>query len=95
VICDYIEANKAEHGVEPVCTALSSAGVKIAPSSYYAARNRPPSVRAVRDEAVKAEICRVQRRTTGSTASARSTPNYVAKVWPPKVARSRGAPPRG
>ena len=43
----------------PICQALTSADVKIAPSTYYAARTRPPSARAVRDEALKAEISRV------------------------------------
>jgi putative transposase len=32
-------------GVEPICTALL-----VAPSTYYAARRRPPSARAVRDQ---------------------------------------------
>ena len=41
-------------GVEPICRAL-----QVAPSTYYAARSRPPSARAVRDEALKAEILRV------------------------------------
>ena len=36
-------------GVEPICEALSSADVQIAPSTYYAAKTRPPSARAVRD----------------------------------------------
>jgi putative transposase len=40
---------------------LSDADVKIAPSTFYAARVRPPSARAVRDEAVKTEIARVHR----------------------------------
>ena len=35
---------------------LSSADVTIAPSTYYAARTRPPSARAVRDEEVTAEL---------------------------------------
>jgi putative transposase len=35
--------------------------VKIAPSTFYAARTRPPSARAVRDEAVKTEIARVHK----------------------------------
>ena len=65
MICDYIEAHKAEHGVEPICTALSSAGVKIAPSTYYAARSRPTSARAVRDEVVKTEIARVHKDNYG------------------------------
>jgi putative transposase len=33
----------------------------IAPSTYYAARSRPPSARALRDEQLKAEISRVWR----------------------------------
>lgn len=61
MICDYIEADKAEHGVEPICTTLSGAGVKIAPSTYYAARTRAPSTRAVRDEVIKIEIARVHK----------------------------------
>jgi transposase InsO family protein len=36
-------------GVEPICEVLASAGVQIAPSSYYAAKTRPPSAREVRD----------------------------------------------
>ena len=36
-------------GVEPICRTLRSAGVQIAPSTYYAAKSRPPSTRAMRD----------------------------------------------
>jgi putative transposase len=38
---------------------LSQHGAPIAPSTYYAAKARPPSARAVRDEYLKAEITRV------------------------------------
>jgi hypothetical protein len=38
-----------EVGVEPICAVLKKAGVQIAPSSYYAAKTRPPSARPVRD----------------------------------------------
>ena len=38
---------------------LTDFGVQIAPSTYYAARARPPSPRAVRDEELKKEIVRV------------------------------------
>ena len=55
----FIDEVKARFGVEPVCRVLTEHGVKIAPSTYYAARTRPPSARAVRDEAVLAEIRRV------------------------------------
>ena len=37
----------------------------IAPSTYYAARTRPPSARAVRDAALKAEIVRVHTENYG------------------------------
>ena len=62
---DYIEEHKDAFGVEPICTVLSSADVTIAPSTYYAARTRPPSARAVRDEEVTAEISKVHEENYG------------------------------
>jgi putative transposase len=50
----FIDAHRDQFGVEPICKVL-----KIAPSSYYAARARPPSARAVRDGQLKVEIRRV------------------------------------
>jgi len=41
-------------GIEPICSVLA-----IAPSTYYAARTRPPSARAVRDAELKPQILRV------------------------------------
>jgi putative transposase len=46
-------------GVEPICRVLSEHGIKIAPSTYYAAKARPASARAVRDIWLKAEITAV------------------------------------
>jgi putative transposase len=40
----YIDTYRDRFGVEPICRAL-----QVAPSTYYAARRRPPSARAVRD----------------------------------------------
>jgi hypothetical protein len=40
----YIDTHKDTFGVEPICTTL-----QFAPSTYYAAKSRPPSPRAVRD----------------------------------------------
>ncbi|WP_235946349.1 IS3 family transposase [Metallococcus carri] len=51
-VIDFIDAHRDEHGVEPICTTLSEADCKIAPSTYYAAKSRPPSARAVSDAAV-------------------------------------------
>jgi putative transposase len=56
---DYIDRYRAEFGVEPICRVLSEAGARIAPSTYYAAKTRPPSARAVRDEQLKVQIRRV------------------------------------
>jgi len=61
LICQYIDSRKKEFGVEPICKVLSGAGVKIAPSSYYARRSRPPSARSLRDETLKAEISKVHK----------------------------------
>ena len=40
----FIDDNKGELGVEPICTEL-----QVAPSTYYAAKKREPSARARRD----------------------------------------------
>jgi len=40
----YIDGHRDEFGVEPICAAL-----RMAPSTYYAAKRRQPSPRAVRD----------------------------------------------
>lgn len=55
----FIAENKDRFGVEPICRVLTEHGVPIAPSTFYAARVRPPSARTVRDEAVLGEIRRV------------------------------------
>jgi putative transposase len=54
VIVDYIDAHREEFGVEPICRVLTSHGVKIAPSTYYAAKTRAlnPSARVRRDAAM-------------------------------------------
>lgn len=45
----FVDQHRDRFGVEPICRALKGAGVKIAPSTYYSAKTRPPSVRALRD----------------------------------------------
>jgi putative transposase len=56
----YIDAHKERFGVEPICEQLP-----IAPSTYYAAKSRPPSARTTRDEALKPEIRRLHRDNFG------------------------------
>ena len=62
---NYIDEQKKAFGVEPICTVLASADVPIAPSTYYAARSRVPSARAVRDTQIRTEISRVHRENYG------------------------------
>jgi len=47
----FIEHHRDRFGVEPICRVTESA-----PSTYYAARHREPSRRALRDEHLKDEI---------------------------------------
>jgi putative transposase len=46
-------------GVGPICRVLSQHGWKIATSTYYAAKARPRSARAVRDAQLKQDIRRI------------------------------------
>jgi putative transposase len=50
----YIDEHRDTFGVEPICQVLA-----VAPSTYYAAKARPPSPRALRDEELKVDIVRV------------------------------------
>lgn len=49
MLVDYIDQYRDRFGIEPICAVLKDAGVQIAPSTFYAAKTRPPSARAVRD----------------------------------------------
>lgn len=52
----FVSEHRGRFGVEPICRVLDAAV-----STYYAARRRPPSRRALRDEELAAEIRRVFR----------------------------------
>lgn len=65
MIVAFIDAHNHDFGVEPICAVLTEAGVKIAPSTYYAARSRAPSARAVRDVQVTEKIKEVHTRNYG------------------------------
>jgi len=65
VLVDYIDAHRERFGVEPICEVLSKAGAKIAPSSYYAAKTRPPSVRVIADQQRLEVIRRVHEENYG------------------------------
>lgn len=61
----FIDAHRDEFGVEPICRAWEDTPAQIAPSSYYAARSRPLSVRAVRDTVLCKQIAHVHADNYG------------------------------
>jgi len=77
----FIEEHRMEDGVEPICEVLP-----IAPATYYAhrARAREPSrrpEREQRDEALRAQIRRVWKRTSKSTGRRKSGGSSDEKAW--------------
>ena len=64
----FIDERRKEFGVEPICALLP-----IAPSTYYAAKSRPPSARARRDEWLLTEIRRAWKASRGRSGA--------RKVW--------------
>jgi len=64
-VIDYIDTHREAFGVEPICEVLTSADVKIAPRTYYAAKTRPPSKRALSDAELRTQITRVHRENFG------------------------------
>lgn len=73
MVIAYLDAHRGQFGVGPACRVLSAQGVPIAPSTYYAAKRRPPSARSRRDAVLLAEIKRVYKES-GEVYGAR-------KVW--------------
>jgi putative transposase len=64
----FIEEHRGRFGVEPICRVMG-----FNPSTYYAARDRAPSARALRDDVLKDEIARVHKENYGVYG--------VRKVW--------------
>jgi putative transposase len=73
----FIDTHRDRFGVEPICRMLQAA-----PSTYYAARRRPPSARRVRDEALKVKIRHVHAEHFGVYG--------VRKLW--RQLRREGIP---
>lgn len=61
----YIDQHKAEYGVEPIIRAWQDTPAQIAPSSYYAAKQRPPSDRELRDRDLCEKIARIHEDNYG------------------------------
>jgi putative transposase len=68
VIVEYIDGQKDAFGVEPICREL-----QVAPSTYYAAKTRPPSQRSV-DDAALSEVIAVEHAANYGVYGAR-------KMW--------------
>ncbi|MGH3041491.1 MAG: IS3 family transposase [Gaiellaceae bacterium] len=64
----YIDKQRDRFGVEPICSVL-----QFAPRTYYAAKARPLSARALRDAELKPQVARVHRDNFGVYG--------VDKVW--------------
>src|SRR5690606_29308704 len=64
----YIDEHRRSYGVEPICRTL-----EIAPSTFYAAKSRPPSARSVNDATLADLIARVHRANFGVYG--------IRKVW--------------
>ncbi|MDX1886832.1 IS3 family transposase [Mycolicibacterium sp. 120270] len=58
-IVEFIDGNREEFGVEPICTVLRSAGLQVALSTYYDAKARVPSARALRDAVLGPALCQL------------------------------------
>lgn len=56
----FIDVQRDRFGVEPICRVM-----RFAPSTYYAARHRPPSTRRVRDDALAVKIRHVHADNFG------------------------------
>lgn len=53
---EFVDSQREQHGVQPVLEALKQTPAQIAPSTYYAAKSRPESARAVRDLVLAEQI---------------------------------------
>jgi len=75
-VTGFIDDHRNRFGVEPICRVLTEHGCKIAPSTYYAAKSRAASARAVRDAELKPLIAAVHAdREKGRGVAG------VRKVW--------------
>ena len=61
----FIDQYRDRWGVEPICTVLTENDMRIAPATYYAAKKRAPSARAVQDEELKRQIMGVYEASGG------------------------------
>jgi putative transposase len=61
----FVDSQKEQHGVQPVLQALEGTPAQIAPSTYYAAKTRPASARARRDDELTVMIKQIYTANYG------------------------------
>ncbi|MBB4684518.1 hypothetical protein BJY18_002003 [Amycolatopsis jiangsuensis] len=82
MVIDYIDGHRErvvegkKLGVESICAVLNDAGVQIAPRTYWAAKKRALSKRALRDAELVMEIERVFRTPLPRHARGRCAPRH-------------------
>lgn len=59
---DFIDEHRDVFGVEPICRVLCEHGATIAPSTYYDARSRSPSKRALRDAQIEQLLAQARQQ---------------------------------
>ncbi len=82
MIVEYIDDHKSEFGVEPICREL-----QVAPSTYYAAKSRPPSARSV-DDAELTEVITAEHAANYGVYGARKMWKHLHRLDRP-VGRCR------
>ena len=65
IVVAFIDSVKDRFGVEPVCHVLTRFVCRTAPSTYYAAKARPPSARDLRDEKISELLIALWRDPEG------------------------------
>jgi len=95
LICQFIDAFRHRFGVVPICRALSAQGLAIAPRTYRARKQRPPSARSLRDAVVTTMLAGIFEPGTDGRRAPESLYGAVkARGWPRRgvaVARARSS----
>jgi putative transposase len=80
----FIDGHRKVFTVESICRVLTEHGWAIASSTYRASVSRQPSVRARRDDELKAAIARVHADNYGVSAPARCGWSSTGRAsrWP-------------
>ena len=82
MICAYIDAYRDRFGVEPICRVLAGkVGYRIAPSTYYAFKARPPSQRSVDDVRLVELIRETFVANFSCYGAVKLCGNYVGRAW--------------